>query len=354
MRVKQATMPVAQELSEQQALFYLSQQASRQQVRRWLAEAEGAQAAFARHGQAPAWPLERIVALGFKVATSLDPEYPESLRHIPDPPLALHYQGELTASEGPCVAIVGARRATRLGLRIAENMGRELAAAGVRVISGLARGIDGSAHRGALASGAGGGAWAVLGSGLAKIYPREHQALAQRIVAAGGAVISEYLPDVRPYRGNFPERNRIISGLANAVVVVEASKRSGSLITARMAGEQGRDVFAVPGAVGNPVSAGCHWLIRQGAELVECAADVLSGLGLPVAPPEAPEAPPDRLAPTFNAVSATPTPTDEISLAAGLSVETVTGDLVQLELLGFVELTPDGYIRAPRSNRGGK
>ena len=339
---------LADEVSDAAALLYLCQQAPRPQVRQWLAAAGSAQTAFARHGQAPAWPLERIAAQGFKVATSVDPGFPEALRQIPDAPLALYHQGELAAPEGPCVAIVGARRATRLGLRIAERMGQELAAAGVRVISGLAKGIDGAAHQGALAGGVQGGAWAVLGSGLDKIYPREHKALAQRIVAAGGAVLSEYMPDVRPYRGNFPERNRLISGLANAVVVVEASKRSGSLITARMAGEQGRDVFAVPGAVGHPVSAGCHWLIRQGAELVECAADVLSGMGFgPMQREQEVRQPPERLAPVFNAVSATPTPVDEISLVAGLSVEAVTGDLVQLELLGFVAPTPEGYIRAP-------
>ena len=340
-------MPIPRPASESEALLHLSQQASRQQVRQWLAKPGGAQAAAAQHGQAPPWPLARIAAQGFGVVTSLDAEYPEPLRHIPDPPLALYHQGELREAQGPCLAIVGARRATRLGLRIAEGMGRELANAGVRVISGLARGIDGAAHRGALASAVQGSAWAVLGSGLAKIYPREHKALAQRIADAGGAVISEYMPDVRPYRGNFPERNRIISGLANAVVVVEASERSGSLITARMAAEQGRDVFAVPGAVGNSVSAGCHWLIRQGAELVECAADVLGSMGLCVAAAQAPQTPPERLAPVFSAVSATPTAADDISLAVGLSVEVVIGDLVQLELLGFVEPTADGYIRAP-------
>ena len=334
--------------SESLALLYLSQQATRPQVRRWLAEADGARAAYARHGEAPDWAPEALAVTGIRVATLFDDAYPEPLRHIPDPPLALYYQGNLTVAQGPGIALVGARRGTRLGLRIAEAMGRELAAQGARVLSGLALGIDGAAHEGALASGVDGCAWAVLGSGLNNIYPREHRALARRILDSGGAVISEYPPDARPYRGHFPERNRLISGLAEAVVVVEASRRSGSLITARMAAEQGREVFAVPGAVGNAVSAGCHWLIRQGAGLVESAEDVLMELGYGVQRSDSPTPPPQALMPVFAAVSATAAPIDEIALAAGLPVEAVTGDLVQLELKGFVQLTPDGYIRVPR------
>ncbi len=335
-------------VSESEALLYLSQQATRPQVRRWLAQADSARAAYARHGEAPDWPPDALAVTGIRVATPVDDAYPEPLRHIPDPPLALYYQGDMAAAQGPAVALVGARRGTRLGLRIAEAMGRELAAQGARVISGLARGIDGAAHAGALASGVEGCAWAVLGNGLNNIYPREHQELARRIVESGGVVISEYPPDARPYRSRFPERNRLISGLAEAVVVVEASRRSGSLITARMAAEQGREVFAVPGAVGNAVSAGCHWLIRQGAGLVESAEDVLVELGYAVQDRDSPPPPPEALKPVFNAVSASASPIDELALAVGLPVEAVTGDLVQLELLGFVQLTPDGYIRVPR------
>ena len=334
--------------SEAEALLYLSQQASRARVRQWLAETGGAQEAFARYGKAPAWPIAELESRGYRIATSADAAYPPLLRHIPDPPLALYYLGDLTPPQDPCIAVVGSRRCSRLGLRLAESFGREFAAVGGRVISGLARGVDGAAHRGALASGATGGAWAVLGSGLAQIYPREHRTLAERIVASGGALLSEHVPDVRPLPHHFPERNRIISGLAAAVVVVEASRRSGSLITARMAGEQGREVFAVPGAVGSPVSAGCHWLIRQGAELVESAQDVLASLGYEVSVEAEPAGPPERLAPVFNALSGAPMPVDEIAIAAGVPIEAATSDLVQLELLGFVELTPDGYIRAPR------
>ena len=335
-------------VSESEALLYLSQQATRPKVRRWLAEAGSAQAAYVRHGEPPGWPPDALAVTGIRVATPVDDAYPEPLRHIPDPPLALYYLGDLTAAQGPGIALVGARRGTRLGSRIAQAMGRELAAQGARVISGLARGIDGAAHQGALASGEAGCAWAVLGSGLNNIYPREHQELARRIVGSGGAVISEYPPDAPPYRSHFPERNRLISGLAEAVVVVEASRRSGSLITARMAAEQGREVFAVPGAVGNAVSAGCHWLIRQGAGLVESAEDVLMELGYAARDSDSPTPPPEALAPVFDAVSAAASSIDEIALAVGLPVEAVIGDLVQLELKGFVQLTPDGYIRVPR------
>lgn len=345
---KQAPLSLVAAASEAEALLYLSQQAPRARVRQWLAETGGAQEAFARYGKAPAWPIAEVESLGYRVATSPDAAYPPLLRHIPDPPLALYYVGELAPPPGPCVAVVGSRRCTRPGSRLAESFGRELAEAGGCVISGLARGVDGAAHRGALASGAQGGAWAVLGSGLKQIYPREHRTLAERIVASGGVLLSEYMPDVRPLPHNFPERNRIISGLAAAVVVVEASRRSGSLITARMAGEQGRDLFAVPGPVSSPVSAGCHWLIRQGAELVESAADVLTSLGYEAPAKAAPEEPPQRLAPVFNELSGVPLPVDEIAIAAGVAVEAATSDLVQLELLGFVELTPDGYIRALR------
>ncbi len=348
--LKSAVSPQAP-ASEFEALLYLSQQAPRARVRRWLQQAGSARAAFAQHGAAPIWPLDAIEAASIRVTTSVDSTYPEALRHIPDPPLALYYQGDLPAADDPCVAIVGARSATRLGLQIAQSMGRQLAAAGVTVGSGLARGIDAAAHQGALAEDVTGRAWAILGSGLLKIYPRQHCMLADRIIASGGALITEYIPNARPQRYYFPERNRLISGLAKAVVVVEASQRSGSLITARMAAEQGRDVFAVPGAVSSPVSSGCHWLIRQGAGLVENAHDVLEAMGYAVhwsAASEQPEPPPSRLAPVFNAVTATSTPADEVATVAGVSVEAAAGDLVQLEMLGFVQFTPDGYIRALR------
>ena len=269
---------MANALTAPEALLYLSQQESRRKVRAWLAECGDAVAAFDRHGKPPRWPVERLRAADIRHTVLGDDDFPERLRHIPDPPLALYYRGTLQAAQRAWVAVVGARTATRRGMQIAETIGRDLAASGATVVSGLARGIDGAAHRGALAA-EGGGAWAILGSGLLDLYPRQHRGLAERVVEAGGAVLSEYAPHAAPFKGHFPERNRLISGLCEGVVVVEASRRSGSLITAKAAGEQGRDVMAVPGPVGSPLSAGCHWLIKQGAALVEDAEDVLAELG---------------------------------------------------------------------------
>ena len=334
-------------LSASEALLYLSQQESRRTVRAWLIEAGDAVAAFDRYGKPPRWPAERLQAADIRYTALGDDDFPEPLRHIPDPPLALYYRGALQPRQRAWVAVVGARTATRRGMQIAETIGRDLARNGATVVSGLARGIDGAAHRGALAAETG-GAWAILGSGLLDVYPWQHKGLAERVVESGGAVLSEYAPHEAPFKGHFPERNRLISGLSEGVVVVEASRRSGSLITARMAGEQGRDVMAVPGPVSSPLSAGCHWLIKQGAALVEDADDVLAELGYAAAAREPPPGPPPELAPVYEAVTRLQASPDEISLALGMPADAVIGALVQLELAGFVHQTPDGYIRAPR------
>ena len=333
--------------SASEALLYLSQQESRRTVRAWLAEFGDAPAAFEARGTPPRWPAGRLRAAGILFTALGDADFPEPLQHIPDPPLALYYRGTLQPLEGVRVAVVGARTATRRGAQLAETIGRDLARSGVTVVSGLARGIDGAAHRGALEAKTG-AAWAVLGSGHLDLYPRQHRGLAERIVESGGAVLSEYVPDSAPFKGHFPERNRLISGLSEGVVVVEASRRSGSLITARMAGEQGRDVMAVPGLVGNPLSAGCHWLIKQGAALVENADDVLAELGQAVVGGEQSPEPPPELAPVYEAVTRLEATPDEIAVTLGMPADAVIGALVQLELAGFVRLTPDGYIRAPR------
>ena len=338
---------MAAALSTSEALLYLSQQESRRTVRAWLAEFGDARAAFERHGNPPRWPVDRLRAAGIRCSVLGDEDYPEPLRHIPDPPLAVYYRGSLELGQEIRVAVVGARTATRRGLQLAESLGRNLARSGATIVSGLARGIDGAAHRGVLAAESG-GACAVLGSGLQDVYPREHRGLAERIIESGGTVLSEYAPHAAPFKGHFPERNRLISGLSQGVVVVEASRRSGSLITARMAGEQGRDVMAVPGPVGNPLSAGCHWLIKQGAALVEDADDVLVELGHAPAGSEQQPGPPPELAPVYEAVTKSEASPDEIAVALGMPADAVIGALVQLELAGFVRLTPDGYIRAPR------
>jgi DNA processing protein len=202
---------------------------------------------------------------------------------LPDPPGVLFVRGQLQPSDALAIAIVGSRHATHYGLQQAERIAGSLVRAGYTVVSGLARGIDAAAHRGALA--AGGRTIAVLASGVQNVYPPEHVQLSAE-VAAHGAVISEAPPRAAPLGGMFPQRNRIISGLSLGVLVVEASKRSGALITARHAMEQGRDVFAVPGLVTSRMSHGCHQLIRDGAKLVETVDDILEELGpLPAAAP---------------------------------------------------------------------
>ncbi|GIX31664.1 MAG: DNA processing protein DprA [Porticoccaceae bacterium] len=218
----------------------------------------------------------RLAAAGIQILPLTDPLYPSLLREIPDPPPWLFVRGRPEALSLPQIAIVGSRRASRFGLAQAERFAAQLAAGGFAITSGLAVGIDAAAHRGALRTGV---TVAVLGSGLARIYPRQHRELAEEIVAGGGALVAELPPEAPPLPHHFPRRNRILSGLALGVLVVEAAAQSGSLITARHALEQGREVFAVPGSLHNPLSRGCHRLIREGAVLVECAADLVAELG---------------------------------------------------------------------------
>lgn len=202
--------------------------------------------------------------------------YPPLLSRIDDPPPLLFARGELEARDNLAVAIVGARHATAYGLKVAERLAGSLARAGYTVVSGLARGIDAAAHRGAIA--AGGRTIAVLGSGVLSIYPPEHVSLAEEVIAHG-ALLSECPPLAAPSVGAFPQRNRIVSGMCLGTVVVQASERSGALITARLAGEQGREVFAVPGPIDCRMSKGCHSLIRDGAKLVGGVDDILEELG---------------------------------------------------------------------------
>ncbi|NLF09347.1 MAG: DNA-protecting protein DprA [Pirellulaceae bacterium] len=211
-----------------------------------------------------------------KILVEADPDYPRSLREIHDPPGVLFVRGELKPDDALAIGIVGTRHGTPYGLRTAERLAGALARAGLTIISGLARGIDAAAHRGALA--AGGRTIGVLASGVSNIYPPEHVRLANE-VAAHGALVSESPPDGQPLGGMFPQRNRIISGLSLGVLVVEAAERSGALITARHAMEQGREVFAIPGNIDSRTSRGCHRLIRDGAKLVESVDDVLEELG---------------------------------------------------------------------------
>ncbi|MBI2104334.1 MAG: DNA-protecting protein DprA [Candidatus Omnitrophica bacterium] len=225
--------------------------------------------------------LERELALaercGAAIVTLADAAYPTRLKTIPDPPLALYVRGTLTAADETAIAIVGSRRASPYGRQCAERLSEDLALRGITVVSGLALGIDGAAHRGALR--AGGRTLAVLGSGLARLYPPAHERLADQ-AAEQGAVLSEYPLEAEPLPHHFPRRNRLISGLSLGVIVVEASARSGALITADCALEQGREVFAVPGPMTSVTSEGTHRLLKQGARLVTSVEDVLDELRL--------------------------------------------------------------------------
>lgn len=213
---------------------------------------------------------------GIRILLDTEQEFPRGLREIHDPPSVLYLRGEILPRDALAVAIVGTRHATQYGLRQAERLGAGLARAGLTIVSGLARGIDAAAHRGALR--ADGRTIAVLGGGLLQLYPPEHRQLADD-VADRGALISELPPRMRPASGTFPQRNRLVSGFSLGVVVVEAAERSGALISAEHAMEQGREVFAVPGPVNSHVSRGCHRLLREGARLVETVDDVLDELG---------------------------------------------------------------------------
>jgi DNA processing protein len=223
----------------------------------------------------PERELERVRRAGAWVLTWRDAEYPQRLAAIPDPPPVLYVRGRLSDADAWALAIVGTRRPTLYGRGVAERLAAELAGAGVTIVSGLAKGIDSHAHRGALAGG--GRTLAVLGNGIDLCYPPENRRLAAEI-AEHGALVTEYGLGVGPAGENFPPRNRIISGLAAGVLVVEAGETSGALITCRFAAEQGRDVFAVPGPITSPASRGCHRLIQDGAALVTSADDVLQEL----------------------------------------------------------------------------
>ena len=211
-----------------------------------------------------------------RLLTLADNEYPKTLLEISDPPPLLYVKGDISRLNQPCIAVVGSQNATPQGLNTAEAFSHALADAGWCVVSGMALGIDGAAHRGALVGSA--STIAVVGTGLDIVYPARHRELAHEI-AQKGAMISEFPLGTAPISSNFPRRNRIISGLTRGVLVVEANRHSGSLITARLAGEQGREVFAIPGSIHSPLSKGCHLLIKQGAKLVDSIHDILEELG---------------------------------------------------------------------------
>ncbi|WNZ56422.1 DNA-processing protein DprA [Microbulbifer sp. MKSA007] len=243
----------------------------------------------------------RCADLGVQLICHSDPDYPALLSETSRPPPVLYIRGEKSALNLPQVAMVGARRATVAGLDNARAFAAELAGSGFAITSGLALGVDAAAHRGAL-QGAG-STIAVLGSGVDRIYPKHNRSLAEDILSAGGALISELPLGSNAEAKNFPRRNRIISGLSMGVLLVEAAMRSGSLITARLALEQNREVFAIPGSIHNPMARGCHYLIKEGATLVETSADVAGQLGGLLAEPTPTELPPVNHCPSFSNIS---------------------------------------------------
>jgi DNA processing protein len=259
--------------------------------------------------------------------------FPPLLRAIHDPPAGLFLRGDAPAEllVRPAVAIVGARACSSYGRHVARLLGRELAGAGLLVVSGMARGVDGEAHRGALE--AGGATVAVLGCGIERDYPAAHGELARKI-AVSGLVVSEYAPGVEPAPWRFPARNRIIAGLTSATVVVEARERSGALITADFALEEGREVFAVPGEIVSALSKGSNALLRLGATPLTDALDVLESLGVEVQSPERPPLGADAEA-LLEALGAGPASADELSRATDLAAGTVAAGLAELELVGL-------------------
>ena len=288
-----------------------------------------------------------------RLVTNGGEHYPPLLAQLPDAPLALWVEGQnLALLSGPQLAVVGSRNPTRGGRDNAEQFARYLAARGLTITSGLAIGIDGAGHRGALAEL--GGTIAVLGGGLDAIYPRQHADLAAAI-AARGLLVSEYAPGVEPHKAHFPQRNRIIAGLSLGTLVVEATRRSGSLITARLAADYGREVFAIPGSIHNPLARGCHFLIRGGAKLVEEAADILVELApqlkVDVATidrgrEETPSTDAAIDAPEYrnvlNLLGFDPRSISDLAEDSGLTAAELSSMLLVLELEGYVEALPGG------------
>jgi len=311
----------------------------------------------------PNWqPAEQALAWLDKNNSQLilfeDELYPALLREIHNAPIFLTVTGNAKILTQPQIAIVGARNATSAGCELAEQFAKTLVKRGLIITSGLALGIDAASHRGAISAGQ---TIAVLGTGLKYIYPRQNQKLAEDILSNGGAIISEFLPNTPPIAKNFPLRNRVISGLSRGVLVIEAGLPSGSLITARTALEQNREVFAVPGSIHNPLARGCHHLIRQGAKLVETVDDILEELNFSLDPSIKPRDEaiikpqiklenynhlPTEYVAVLQQTGYEMTPLDMIIARSGLTAAQVSSILLSLELQGYVAAIPGGYLRA--------
>jgi DNA processing protein len=322
------------------AVLAASPAARRQVVDAPVAEALGSTSADveARIAAALAW-LETAAPEARGVIPVGDPRYPPALLQTADPPLLLYAQGRFELLQATSLAIVGSRNPTPQGRENATAFAAHLSRAGMTIVSGLALGIDGAAHAGALEGAA--STIAVVGTGLDRVYPRRHRELAHRI-AAEGLLLSEYPPGTPPLAENFPIRNRIIAGLTRGTLVVEAALQSGSLITARLAVEAGRDVFAIPGSIHSPQSRGCHALIKQGAKLVDRAEDILEELRLPS--PAAPASPDAEVRakkdPVLEALGYDPLTLDALVARTGWPAAELNVHLLELELEGRVARLP--------------
>lgn len=290
--------------------------------------------------------LDWQAAPGNRILTLADADYPQRLLDTPDPPSVLYVKGRLDLLSHPALAVVGSRNATPQGEANAKAFSAALADAGLTVVSGLALGIDAAAHCGGLRGKA--STVAVIGTGIDRVYPARNEALAREI-AERGAIVSEFPLGTPALKENFPRRNRIISGLALGCLVVEAAERSGSLITARMAGEQGRDVFAIPGSIHSPMSKGCHKLIRQGAKLVDDVRDILDELGLATRPATTPaQDPAPSLTPAdilLDCMGFDPCDVDTLAARSGLTPEKLYAILLQMELDGRIASLPGGRFQ---------
>ncbi|MEO6422189.1 MAG: DNA-processing protein DprA [Candidatus Nitrotoga sp.] len=275
------------------------------------------------------------------IVTLADPDYPQALLNISDPPLLLYVKGRLELLNHPALAIVGSRNATPQGLGNAEAFAQAASAAGLCIVSGMAHGIDAAAHRGGLREY--GSSIGIVGTGLDKVYPAANRQLAHQL-AQEGALVSEFSLGTPPLAANFPRRNRIISGFSLGCLVVEASLQSGSLITARMALEQGRDVFAIPGSIHAPQTKGCHYLIKQGAKLVECAQDILEELGLFSARKTLQSSVLEEH-PLLMHLGFDPVDMDSLSQRSGLTIGALSAILLQLELDGEIATLPGGLYQ---------
>jgi DNA processing protein len=340
--------------------------ASRGDLMRVVSESQTALVLAARNDEAVSAAVDKglqwLVGSGNHLLTLADADYPPDLLNVADPPPVLYLKGRRELLNAPCLAVVGSRNATAQGIANAESFSRVLSEAGYTIVSGQALGIDTAAHRGGLAGI--GSTIAVIGTGADIVYPARNRDLAHQI-AAQGLIVSEFPLGTPAISNNFPRRNRIISGLSRGVLVVEAALRSGSLITARLAGEQGREVFAIPGSIHSPLSKGCHSLIKQGAKLVDDARDIIEELGMPQGASAAREgqaaevesgdetpnirgmgshAAPEHVA-LLGHLGYDPVTVDQLSERSGLTVDALSAMLLQLELEGLISQLPGGKVQ---------